>query len=638
MHRNYYSTLEKPSSRKTFLHHNGTKFTKKNKKTLCSLCLCGALGLQPISCGVLFILILLTLRPASAQQPTGSLSGFVFDAANGEGLIGANVFLPGTTLGSTTNVNGYYVIPRVPVGSHVLQVRYLGYKPFSKGGFGAEYDGRLSSVLNITHLDGNREEFEGTSSLSLLSAKTTLQMPLGNIGSLSGSIRRTYFDQTMGKALDDMPDYYFYDGNVKAFFDFNAANKLALSGYGGRDFLNLTFNNKAADKSGLKYNWGNRTGSARWTHVFSPALFANFWLTGSEFTSDFHLQDGNITEKNNITDLTAKGNLEYHLSQHWITRFGFEQKNWDVVFRQTAPGVEVEIKNRPKLYSGYSVAIWRPTPLWEIEGGLRYNILKSDTTYRNFAPRFSAKYRLSDKNSVKAAFGIYHQYLQRIPGFFVADIWMIADRNYNEPVYTETKNLFNRGDGSTIGFEAMLKKDVGVVTGWLGYSFSRTQYDFAAINQGREFYPRHDRSHTVNLASTMDLGNAWRALWGRETSGGRGKWSLGVNFVYYTGQPYTEPGSGYLIGADPEARERFVQLSPTKINNIRFPYYSRLDLSLTWLKQYKGWSMSPYAQIFNVGNRQNVWFVNYDYTNGVPDLKEQYMFPFLPTLGVNFKF
>jgi len=769
---------------------------------------------------VFFVLILLSLHPASAQQPTGSLSGFVYDAANGEGLIGASVFLPGTTLGSATNVNGYYVIPRVPVGQYVLQVRYLGYKSFSKeliitadapktidirleseqitlntivttatkerpseqmyekaisniellprqinaipqiaeadllrslqtlpgivplsdfssdlyvrggnsdqnlylldgadvynpehafgifstfntdaikhvelskGGFGAEYDGRLSSVLNITHLDGNREEFEGTGSLSLLSAKTTLQMPIGKIGSLSGSIRRTYFDQTIGKALDDIPQYYFYDGNVKAFFDINARNKLALSGYGGRDILNLTFNNKTADKSGLKYNWGNRTGSARWTHVFSPALFVNFWLTGSEFTSTFHLQDGNITEKNDISDLTVKGNLEYHLSQRWIMRFGFEQKNWDVVFRQTGPGFEVAIKNRPRLYSGYTVAIWRPTPLWEIEGGWRYNLLRSDTIYRNLSPRFSAKYRLTDKNSVKAAFGIYHQYLQRIPRFIVADIWTIADRNYrestarhailgyqqeiagnyrleietfyktyqnilvfndnfltelqtsrfnaqNNPVYNETKSLFNRGDGSTLGFEVMLKKDVGIVTGWLGYSFSRTQYEFEAVNQGRSFYPRHDRSHTVNLASTMGLGNAWRALWGRETNGARGKWSLGVNFVYYTGQPYTEPGSGYLVGADPDARERLVQLAPTKINNIRFPYYSRLDLSLTWLKQYKGWSMSPYAQVFNIGNRKNVWFANYDYTGGVPDLNEQYMFPFLPTLGVNFKF
>jgi hypothetical protein len=62
----------------------------------------------------------------------------------------------------------------------------------SKGGFTADYGGRLSSVLDVTNLDGNRKSFEGTAEVSLLSAKTTLQMPLGNIGSISGSFRRTY--------------------------------------------------------------------------------------------------------------------------------------------------------------------------------------------------------------------------------------------------------------------------------------------------------------------------------------------------------------------------------------------------------------------------------------------------------------
>ena len=89
----------------------------------------------------------------------------------------------------------------------------------SKGGFGAEYGGRLSSVLDVTNLDGNRNKFEGVANISLLSASTTLQTPLGSIGSLSGSLRRTYIDQTYAKWIDEVPDYYFYDGNLKAYFD-----------------------------------------------------------------------------------------------------------------------------------------------------------------------------------------------------------------------------------------------------------------------------------------------------------------------------------------------------------------------------------------------------------------------------------
>ena len=80
-------------------------------------------------------------------------------------------------------------------------------------------------------------------------------------------------------------NYYFLDGNIKAFFDINSKNKLTISGYGSTDNLDLTFNPKAQNKAGIQYDWGNRTGSIRWTRIFSPQLFANFWLTGSRFNS-----------------------------------------------------------------------------------------------------------------------------------------------------------------------------------------------------------------------------------------------------------------------------------------------------------------------------------------------------------------
>ena len=108
--------------------------------------------------------------------------------------------------------------------------------------------------------------------------------------------------------------------------------------------------------------------------------------------------------------------------------------------------------------------------------------------------------------------------------------------------------------------------------------------------------------------------------------------------VYSTGQPFTEPGSGYITAVAPGAPSRYVEYAPTRINNVRFPPYARLDVSLTYDRQFAGWSMAPYIQLFNAGNRKNVWFVDYEYAWGVPSVDEHYMFPILPTAGINIEF
>ena len=561
----------------------------------------------------------------------------------------------------------------------------------SKGGFGAEYGGRLSSVLDVTNLDGNREQFEGTASISLLSTKSTLEMPLGGLGSLSGSIRRTYFDQTIGRRLDDIPDYYFYDGNIKAYLDLGERDKLTLSGFGGRDFLDVIFNNGASSATGFHADWGNKTGSIRWTRVFSPRLFGNFWLTASRFTSDFQFDEADVDERNNVTDATVKGQVEYHHSQEAVMHFGFEQKNMHLRFRQAFPAGLIDVDETPEHYVLYGKGSLRPSPLWDIEVGLRYNLFAADKAFHNFDPRFSLKYRLSEVTSIKAAAGIYHQYLHRIPRFIATDIWTTSNENQaasraghlilglqrewarnwqfeietfykeyqniyqfnqtfltelqetgfdenNKPIFTNTKGLFNRGDGNSAGFEVMLRKDSGALTGWIGYSLARTVNTFAGINGDRSFAPRHDRTSTLNVVSTLDIRNGLRKIRGQHKKRDRGRWTLGLNLVYSTGQPITEPGSGYLTTMAPTDIDLGIEYAPTRINNVRLPYYGRVDVSLNYHRQFNGWSMAPYLQLFNAGNRKNTWFVNYNYTDGIPDAESVSMFPLLPTIGVNFEF
>ena len=562
----------------------------------------------------------------------------------------------------------------------------------SKGGFGAEYGGRLSSVLDVTNLDGNREQFTGTASISLLSTKSTLQMPLGERGSLSGSLRRTYFDQTVGRRLDDIPDYYFYDGNIKVFLDLGDSDKLMLSYFGGRDFLDVTFDGPSADDTGFAADWGNKTGSLRYTRVFSPQIFGNFWLTGSRFTSDFEFEEAEVEERNLVTDMTLKGNLEYHHAQSLRFEFGAELKRLHVRFRQRFSAGVFDPRERPDHYALYGVANWRPgAGIWDIEAGLRYNHFAASRTFADVDPRLALKYRLSDTATLKLATGIYHQYLHSIPRFIATDIWTTSNRNQdpsraihyvagfqqewarnwqfevetyyksydhiyefnenfltqleeagfderNKPIISSTRGLFNSGNGHSLGIEVLLRKDAGAVNGWLGYSLARTRYTMDAINGARAFSPRHDRTSTLNLVANVDLRNALRKMRSQAKKRDRGSWLFGANLVYSTGQPITEPGSAYISRLAPSDPELSVNFAPTRINGVRLPPYARLDLSLKYERDFGSWKMVPYLQIFNVGNRRNVWFVDYDFSNNQPEVDAVSMFPLLPTVGINFEF
>jgi TonB-dependent receptor len=76
---------------------------------------------------VVLLLLLFSISQTFAQG-SGKISGVVSDQATGDALPGANVFIEGTSLGSSTGVDGAFQIPKVPAGNYVLVVTYIGYK------------------------------------------------------------------------------------------------------------------------------------------------------------------------------------------------------------------------------------------------------------------------------------------------------------------------------------------------------------------------------------------------------------------------------------------------------------------------------------------------------------------------------
>lgn len=145
--------------------------------------------------------------------------------------------------------------------------------------------------------------------------------------------------------------------------------------------------------------------------------------------------------------------------------------------------------------------------------------------------------------------------------------------------------LEQNGKGEAYGGELFIHREKGRWNGWLSYTLSWNNRQFANINQGRWYPHRYDRRHDLSIVGNYKLTN---------------KWQVAANFVYSTGNGVTLPTT-YLqndIGvAIPIYTER---------NNARMPAYHRLDLSFTRTRiNKKGRETQLNFSVYNAYARKN---------------------------------
>ncbi|HNW52531.1 MAG TPA: carboxypeptidase-like regulatory domain-containing protein, partial [Prolixibacteraceae bacterium] len=80
---------------------------------------------------ITFVLLLLITQNVFSQKITQTVKGEITDIETKTPLIGATVAVLGTNplLGTSTDVNGKFKIPNVPVGRYNVQINYIGYDP-----------------------------------------------------------------------------------------------------------------------------------------------------------------------------------------------------------------------------------------------------------------------------------------------------------------------------------------------------------------------------------------------------------------------------------------------------------------------------------------------------------------------------
>ena len=106
---------------------------------------------------MLFIITLFFTINNSLEAQDYSISGYVKDQNNGNALVGANVFIEGTSIGAAADKDGFYEITNVKAGIYSLKAAYIGYKAFSDSLTleGEDYNQTLDFSLNYTTIEGN---------------------------------------------------------------------------------------------------------------------------------------------------------------------------------------------------------------------------------------------------------------------------------------------------------------------------------------------------------------------------------------------------------------------------------------------------------------------------------------------------
>jgi len=288
-------------------------------------------------------------------------------------------------------------------------------------------------------------------------------------------------------------------------------------------------------------------------------------------------------------------------------------------------------------------------------------------TFYRLSPRVGISYLLDEKSSVKANYARTNQFLQMASNSTAGtplDLWFTAGKNIQpqtcdqyaigyfrnfmnnkleasaELFYKDMQNtidfrdhaqlLLNKkldgelrfGNSKAYGAEFQIQKNEGKLTGWISYTYSRTERTIHGINNNETYLAPYDRPSTIYIVGNYELNEHI---------------SFGANFIYATGQPVTYPIARMEVG-------NVILPVYSKRNEYRMPDYHRLDVSLTWkpkTKKKRSWSGEWNFSVYNVYGHKNAWAINFvdDQDTAYKTKAEMtYLFTFVPSITYNFKF
>ena len=532
-------------------------------------------------------------------------------------------------------------------------------------------EGRIGGMIDMQLADTVARKLSLDTSIGLLSAQGTVDIPMGN-SSLKISARRTYLDLLFGGMLryeDNAMTYNFTDANVTWTWKPTKRDRIIVDLFGSLDMGIFTGVGLFENMDG---RWYNGMGAIHWNHYYSEATLkqtAYYTTSGLDPKIKAFGVFGRL--QSYIMDTGYKAKL------HW--------KNWDFGVRYSAYFTQPQnpyteghfndarnnghIAKEDAMAAAVSAEYSRSLGMWlSLKAGIGadWYLSPQRRSYWGVTPEVSLMADLLEGGKIDFTYGIKRQNLFQTgltSSGLPSEFWVLAgdiqapqwahcfSLAYNNSFWDQMlsistevyyKQLYNqleyigslmdmytgdyslegstlRGDGRAFGLNLMIQKQKGRFTGWISYAWSRSLRTFVNDMHAMEYTSAHERRHELDVVATYDFG----------------RFDVGATFVAASGTPYTRPTSFYMVGS------RLV-CTYGPYNAEALPAYVKMDLSANWyIRKGPRLTHGINASMYNVLGRVNVvgYGLHYNKENNTYSFRgNKIQIRFMPSVGYFLKF
>jgi len=561
-----------------------------------------------------------------------------------------------------------------PIG--LINPEFIKDVNFHSGGFSTIYGNRLSSIMELSYRNGNKDHFGAQINLSLQGMGGAVEGPIGSKGSYLFSANKSYLDLIINveETGGAMPNYS--DAQVKLEYNIDDNNKIILLDVFSIDQINLKYENAIKTNTTNVYGATNgytNTVGLNWQNIWNESGYSNTSLSYqlTDYDRDYYETKSqnqllrNLTKENrlklrnvNYFKINKTNSIEFGAEGTlFFNDFDLTYGSWQDKYGNITPELKIKEGFNTIKASVFGMHHLQLANALKLNYGLRLDYFTYNTEL-NVAPRISLEYKIDEKTTAAASAGMFYQNIPNnvlVQNSAFKDLKTPAANHYilglsrmlgestrlsveayykdysNFPIdpdqpheflfdqivttglFLNHANLIDNGTASSKGIEIMVQKKLAEdFYGLVAASVSKSRY--------QDMYgDTYDRIYDNQFNFTLEGGYI-----------PNNEWEFKARWIYAGGAPYTP----FDYEASYENNKGIIDTD--KMNSERLPDYHSLNLRVDKRFYFSGSSLILYLSVWNAYGRENVAQYVWNEVENQPDV--QYQWSTLPVLGLEYKF